>query len=305
MVLTTRPGTESHSKLELLSVIGHQQLTPDVLGRGTSRGSARESGCWVGPELCSPSSWPATPVSTPSAAADTSDSSRAGPVAGTAGTQVAALRERECDLAIAIVTHSYWNEPGLMTQLSSIKGGACGRQRRRLLPCPGSRFGSVRGRPREPRSVPRSVLRARRSCRRVAVPAWRCVPEGGPGRAVRRALSLLGGVLAAASQSSNSARGQAPAPSNHTSAATATAAAQLSAPRRIGAAAASPLRQRSRTRLSNPLASPPRLHPQRQRPAQRGRMGRSPPAGHAGREDCRTAPDHGRSASPSGTAVHG
>ncbi|MGA5192655.1 hypothetical protein [Streptomyces exfoliatus] len=27
-VLTTRPGTESHSKLELLSVIGHQQLTP-------------------------------------------------------------------------------------------------------------------------------------------------------------------------------------------------------------------------------------------------------------------------------------
>ncbi|MFD1544832.1 helix-turn-helix transcriptional regulator [Nonomuraea guangzhouensis] len=28
IVLTTRPGTESHSKLELLSVIGHQQLTP-------------------------------------------------------------------------------------------------------------------------------------------------------------------------------------------------------------------------------------------------------------------------------------
>ncbi|MFJ8780960.1 helix-turn-helix transcriptional regulator [Streptomyces sp. NPDC102476] len=28
VVLTTRPGTESHSKLELLSVIGHQQLTP-------------------------------------------------------------------------------------------------------------------------------------------------------------------------------------------------------------------------------------------------------------------------------------
>ena len=28
MVLTTRPGTESHGKLELLSVIGHQQLTP-------------------------------------------------------------------------------------------------------------------------------------------------------------------------------------------------------------------------------------------------------------------------------------
>ncbi len=33
VVLTTRPGTESHSKLELLSVIGHQQLTPDVLSR--------------------------------------------------------------------------------------------------------------------------------------------------------------------------------------------------------------------------------------------------------------------------------
>ncbi|WTX10139.1 hypothetical protein OHV08_05005 [Streptomyces canus] len=28
VVLTTRPGTEGHSKLELLSVIGHQQLTP-------------------------------------------------------------------------------------------------------------------------------------------------------------------------------------------------------------------------------------------------------------------------------------
>ncbi|MFI1355390.1 helix-turn-helix transcriptional regulator [Streptomyces sp. NPDC020898] len=28
VVLTTRPGTESHSKLELLSVIGNQQLTP-------------------------------------------------------------------------------------------------------------------------------------------------------------------------------------------------------------------------------------------------------------------------------------
>jgi hypothetical protein len=28
VVLTTHPGTESHSKLELLSVIGHQQLTP-------------------------------------------------------------------------------------------------------------------------------------------------------------------------------------------------------------------------------------------------------------------------------------
>ncbi|MFF7073757.1 helix-turn-helix transcriptional regulator [Streptomyces pseudovenezuelae] len=28
VVLTTRPGTESHSKLDLLSVIGHQQLTP-------------------------------------------------------------------------------------------------------------------------------------------------------------------------------------------------------------------------------------------------------------------------------------
>ncbi len=28
VVLTTRPGTESHSKLELLSVIGHQQVTP-------------------------------------------------------------------------------------------------------------------------------------------------------------------------------------------------------------------------------------------------------------------------------------
>lgn len=28
VVLTTRPGTESHTKLELLSVIGHQQLTP-------------------------------------------------------------------------------------------------------------------------------------------------------------------------------------------------------------------------------------------------------------------------------------
>ncbi|MGW6923233.1 helix-turn-helix transcriptional regulator [Streptomyces sp. NPDC054950] len=28
VVLTTRPGTESHSKLELLSVTGHQQLTP-------------------------------------------------------------------------------------------------------------------------------------------------------------------------------------------------------------------------------------------------------------------------------------
>ncbi|MCD9872741.1 helix-turn-helix transcriptional regulator [Streptomyces guryensis] len=28
VVLTTRPGTESHSKLELLAVIGHQQLTP-------------------------------------------------------------------------------------------------------------------------------------------------------------------------------------------------------------------------------------------------------------------------------------
>jgi broad-specificity NMP kinase len=27
VVLTTRSGTESHSKLELLSVIGHQQLT--------------------------------------------------------------------------------------------------------------------------------------------------------------------------------------------------------------------------------------------------------------------------------------
>ncbi|MDQ0401504.1 hypothetical protein J2S50_000053 [Streptomyces sp. DSM 40167] len=27
VVLTTRPGTESHSKLELLSVVGHQQLT--------------------------------------------------------------------------------------------------------------------------------------------------------------------------------------------------------------------------------------------------------------------------------------
>ncbi|MFM9552634.1 helix-turn-helix transcriptional regulator [Streptomyces caniscabiei] len=28
VVLTTRPGTDSHSKLELLAVIGHQQLTP-------------------------------------------------------------------------------------------------------------------------------------------------------------------------------------------------------------------------------------------------------------------------------------
>ncbi|WP_173085278.1 helix-turn-helix transcriptional regulator [Phytohabitans rumicis] len=28
IVLTTRPGTESHTKLQLLSVIGHQQLTP-------------------------------------------------------------------------------------------------------------------------------------------------------------------------------------------------------------------------------------------------------------------------------------
>jgi transcriptional regulator with XRE-family HTH domain len=28
VVLTTRPGTESHTKLELLSVIGHQQLSP-------------------------------------------------------------------------------------------------------------------------------------------------------------------------------------------------------------------------------------------------------------------------------------
>ncbi|MGW0758940.1 helix-turn-helix transcriptional regulator [Streptomyces sp. NPDC002814] len=28
VVLTTRPGTESHSKLELLSVIGHQQISP-------------------------------------------------------------------------------------------------------------------------------------------------------------------------------------------------------------------------------------------------------------------------------------
>ena len=28
IVLTARPGTESHSKLELLSVIGHQQFTP-------------------------------------------------------------------------------------------------------------------------------------------------------------------------------------------------------------------------------------------------------------------------------------
>ncbi|MFC8201507.1 hypothetical protein ACFUTV_39860 [Streptomyces sp. NPDC057298] len=28
VVLTTRPSTESHSKLELLSVIGHQQFTP-------------------------------------------------------------------------------------------------------------------------------------------------------------------------------------------------------------------------------------------------------------------------------------
>ncbi|MER5197445.1 helix-turn-helix transcriptional regulator [Streptomyces sp. NPDC002755] len=28
VVLTTRPGTESHSKLELLAAIGHQQLTP-------------------------------------------------------------------------------------------------------------------------------------------------------------------------------------------------------------------------------------------------------------------------------------
>jgi hypothetical protein len=27
IVLTTRPGTESHTKLQLLSVIGHQQLT--------------------------------------------------------------------------------------------------------------------------------------------------------------------------------------------------------------------------------------------------------------------------------------
>jgi hypothetical protein len=31
IVLTTQPGSESHSKLELLSVLGHQQLTPDVL----------------------------------------------------------------------------------------------------------------------------------------------------------------------------------------------------------------------------------------------------------------------------------
>ncbi|MFF2211979.1 serine/threonine protein kinase [Streptomyces antibioticus] len=52
-------------------------------------------------------------------------------------------------------------------------------------------------------------------------------------------LGSLGGVLAAASQSSNSARGQAPAPSNHTSAATATAAAQQSTPRTTSAAAAS------------------------------------------------------------------
>ncbi|MCW6005249.1 transcriptional regulator, partial [Micromonospora sp. CPCC 205371] len=28
IVLTTRPGTESHTNLQLLSVIGHQQLTP-------------------------------------------------------------------------------------------------------------------------------------------------------------------------------------------------------------------------------------------------------------------------------------
>jgi hypothetical protein len=28
VVLMTRPGTESHSKLELLSVVGQQQLTP-------------------------------------------------------------------------------------------------------------------------------------------------------------------------------------------------------------------------------------------------------------------------------------
>ena len=27
IVLTARPGTESHTKLQLLSVIGHQQLT--------------------------------------------------------------------------------------------------------------------------------------------------------------------------------------------------------------------------------------------------------------------------------------
>ncbi len=31
IVLTTQPGSESHSKLELLSVIGQQQLTPEIL----------------------------------------------------------------------------------------------------------------------------------------------------------------------------------------------------------------------------------------------------------------------------------
>ncbi|MFD9115132.1 hypothetical protein [Streptomyces bottropensis] len=28
VVPTTRPGTKSHSRLELLSIIGHRQLTP-------------------------------------------------------------------------------------------------------------------------------------------------------------------------------------------------------------------------------------------------------------------------------------
>ncbi|MCX4810674.1 serine/threonine protein kinase [Streptomyces sp. NBC_01239] len=52
-------------------------------------------------------------------------------------------------------------------------------------------------------------------------------------------LGSLGGALAAASQSSNSARGQAPAPSSETSAATATAAAQRSTPPTTSPAATS------------------------------------------------------------------
>ncbi|SES49720.1 Serine/threonine protein kinase [Streptomyces sp. yr375] len=53
-------------------------------------------------------------------------------------------------------------------------------------------------------------------------------------------LGSLGGALAAASQSSNSAHGQAPTPSSHTSAAAATAAAQQSTSRVTSPATASP-----------------------------------------------------------------
>ncbi|WP_405473951.1 serine/threonine protein kinase [Streptomyces canus] len=80
-----------------------------------------------------------------------------------------------------------------------------------------------------------------------AEPAW----PTPPGRNSRTRLYLtvavaaavlgsLGGALAAASQASNVARGQAPAPSSHTSAATATTASQQSAPRKASPAAASP-----------------------------------------------------------------